>query len=64
MYDGNTAGVVYLGFTNAFDSINQRLLLASLESFGLCENVIEWIRSYPTGRNNRVKKLVGYLRAQ
>ncbi len=48
MNDGNTADVVYLDFTKAFASVNYRFLLAKLESFGLCEKVVRWIRSYLT----------------
>ncbi len=55
MEDGNTADVLYLNFAKAFDSVNQRLLLAKLESFGLCENVIRWIRSYLTERTYKVQ---------
>ncbi len=40
MDDGNTAGVVYLGFTNAFDSVNHRFFLANPESFGLCKKFV------------------------
>ncbi len=35
--DSNTADVVYLDFTKAFDLVNHRLLSAKLESFGLCK---------------------------
>ncbi len=55
MDDGNTADVVNLDFANAFDSVIYRFLLTQLGSFGPCEKVVRWIRSYPTGRTFRVK---------
>ncbi len=54
MDDGSNADVVYLDFAMAFDSANHMFLLTKLESFGLCEKVVGWIRSYMTGRNYRV----------
>ncbi len=55
MDDGNTADVVYMDFAKVFDSVNLRFLLAKLESFGLCEKVVRWIRSYLTRRTYRVQ---------
>ncbi len=55
MNDGNTADVVYLDFAKAFASVNYRFLLAKLESFGLCEKVVRWIRTYLTGRTYKVQ---------
>ncbi len=37
---GNTTNAVYLDFAKVFDSVNHRFLLAKVESFGLCENVV------------------------
>ncbi len=45
----------YLDFAKAFDSINHRPLLAKLETFGQCEKVVRWIRSYLTERTYRVQ---------
>ncbi len=50
MDDGNTADVVYLDFAKAFDSVNHMSLLAKLESLGLCERVVRWVRSYLPGK--------------
>ncbi len=55
MDDGNTADVVYLDFAKALDSVYHRFLLAKLESFGLCDKVVRWMRSYLTGRSYRVQ---------
>ncbi len=56
MDDGNTADVVYLGFATAFVSVNHRFFLAKLESFGLCEDVVRWIKSYLTGTSTLTKR--------
>ncbi len=53
MDDGNTADMVYLDFAQAFASVNHRFLLAKLESVGLFDKVVRWIRSYLTGRTYR-----------
>ncbi len=55
MDDGNTADVVYLDFAKAADSVNHRFLLAKLESFRLCKEIVRWIRSYLMGRTGRVQ---------
>ncbi len=55
MNGGNTADVVNLDFAKAFDSVNHRFVLAKLESFGLCDKVARWVRSYLTGRTCRVQ---------
>ncbi len=55
MNDGNAADVVYLDFAKAFASVNYRFLVAKLESFGLCEKVVRWIRFYLTGRTYKVQ---------
>ncbi len=55
MDDGSNADVVYLDVAKAFGSATHMLLLAKLESFGLCEKVVRLIRSYMTGRNYRVQ---------
>ncbi len=52
MDDGNTADVVYLDFAKVFDTVNHKFLI---ESFGLCEKVVRWIRSYLRGRSYRVQ---------
>ncbi len=55
MDDGSTADVMDLDFAKAFRSVNHRFLFAKLESFGLCEKVVGWIRSYMTGRTHVVQ---------
>ncbi len=40
--------VVYFDFAKAFDSVNHRSLLAKLESFGLCDEVVRFIRQEET----------------
>ncbi len=47
--------MVYLVFAKAFDTVGYGFLFAKLESFGLCEKFVRWIRSYLTGRTYRVQ---------
>ncbi len=47
--------MAYIDFAKVFDSVNHGFLLAKLESFGLCEKVVRWIRSYLTGRTYKVQ---------
>ncbi len=53
MDDGNTTDVVHLDYAKAFDSAYHKFLLAKLESFGLYEKFVRWIRPYLTGRTYR-----------
>ncbi len=55
MDDGNTVDVVHFDFANVFDSVNHRLLLAKLLSFGLFDNTVRWVRSYLMLRTYRVE---------
>ncbi len=52
---GNTANMVYLDFAKAFHTVGYGFLFAKPESFGLCEKVVLWIRSYLTGITYRVQ---------
>ena len=44
-----------MDLSKAFDSIPHRLLLARLKAYGLGQTSIELLRSYPSGRIQRVK---------
>ncbi len=52
--EGHTVDVVYLDFAKAFDSVNDRFLLAKMKSFGLGNVVERWIEAYLSGRVSRV----------
>ena len=46
--------IIYLDFSKAFDSVNHKLLLHKLQSFGLNGNLLSWFNSYLTDRIQRV----------
>ena len=46
--------LIYLDFSKAFDSVNHKLLLHKLQSFGINGNLLSWFKSYLTTRIQRV----------
>ncbi len=46
MDDWHTVDVLYVHFAMAFASVIHRFLVAKFESFGLCQKVVRWIRTY------------------
>ncbi len=56
MDEGHTVDVIYLDFAKAFDSVNQRFLLAKMKSFGLRDVVVRWIEAYLSGRVSAVSE--------
>ncbi|MGL5754740.1 MAG: RNA-directed DNA polymerase [Paraclostridium sp.] len=53
--EGKKIEVCYLDFSKAFDSVNHRLLLHKLESFGITGNLCNWIKDFLVGRRFRVR---------
>ncbi len=53
--EGHTVDLVYLDFARAFDSVNHRFLLAKLKASGIDEAVLNWIKSYLSGRSYQVQ---------
>ena len=39
------ADIIYLDFSKAFDSVNHKLLLHKLQSFGIIGNLLSWFNS-------------------
>ena len=46
--------MVYLNFEKAFDKVPHDLLIEELQSFGIYGNLLKWINSYLTNRQQRV----------
>ena len=46
--------VVYLDFSKPFDSVNHKLLIHKLQSFGVNGNLLSWFNSYLNNRNQCV----------
>ena len=53
--EGQKVEVCYLDFRKAFDSVNHRLLLRKLKSFGLPDSLIKWIEDFLHNRTYRVR---------
>lgn len=47
--------VLYTDFSKAFDRVNHAVLLRKLRTFGLPSNLVNWISSYLSNRNQFVK---------
>ena len=53
--DGNrAAGLVFIDYKKAFDLIDHGLLLEKLKAYGMCDNELELLRSYLSGRTQYV----------
>ena len=52
--EGGWIDVVYLDFRKAFDSFPHERLLKKVKSYGIQGNLLCWIRSFLTGRKQRV----------
>lgn len=52
---GTCASVLFLDLTKAFDLVRHSTLLEKLESMGFRGVVVEWLRTYLSGRVQRVK---------
>jgi hypothetical protein len=52
---GNQVDIIYTDFEKAFDKVPHRRLLSKLHSYGVNNELINWIESYLCGRSQRVK---------
>ena len=52
--DKKLVGAVLLDFTAAFDVIDHSILLAKLKCYGVLPLALTWIKSYLSGRSQRV----------
>ena len=48
-------GTVLIDLSKAYDTIQHDLLLAKLEAYGFSKNAVKLLKSYLTGRKQRVK---------
>ena len=53
MEQGKLCGAVVLDLIKAFDTVDHGILLRKLSEIGLCENSLQWFRSYITDRKQR-----------
>ena len=47
---GSNVDVIYLDFSKAFDKVDHKILLCKLKNLGINPTVLEWIKSFLTGR--------------
>ena len=47
--------IIYLDYAKAFDSVVHVKLLAKLSCYGLCDQLITWIKNFLIGRTKYVK---------
>ena len=52
--EGYSVDVIYLDFAKAFDKVPHRRLMLKLEQHGISGQVLQWIQSWLTGRQQRV----------
>jgi hypothetical protein len=52
---GEDFDIVYCDFKKAFDSVPHERLLVKLSAYGICGNILMWIRGFLSGRTQRVR---------
>ena len=53
--DGGTIDAIYMDFMKAFDKVPHERLLRKVEAYGIGGPLLGWIRSFLTGRKQRVR---------
>ena len=51
---GQSIDIIYTDFAKAFDKVPHQRLLRKMKDIGIVGNVLNWVRSFLTGRNQRV----------
>ena len=52
---GQQVDIIYTDFEKAFDKVPHRRLLSKLSSYGINEELINWITAFLCGRSQRVR---------
>jgi hypothetical protein len=50
----NAIYIIYLDFQKAFDTVPHQRLINKLQSYGICGNILWWIRDSPANRKQKV----------
>jgi hypothetical protein len=53
--DKNPVDIIYLDFRKAFDSVPHERLLQKLQAYGVTGNILNWTRSFLSGRVQKVR---------
>jgi hypothetical protein len=48
--NGGALDAIYFDFMKAFDTVPHKRLIGKLESYGISEDLIEWVKSFLTDR--------------
>jgi len=51
---GYPVDIIYFDFNKAFDSVPLHRLLTKLRSYGICSNLLSWLRGFLIGRKQQV----------
>ena len=60
--EGDPVDEIYLDLQKAFDTVPHQRLLYKLQKVGICGEMLEWIRSFLSGRKQRVAIKDSYSR--
>lgn len=52
--DQNQVDAIYTDFSKAFDRVDHEILILKLRQIGICPRLVDWFRSYITGRTQAV----------
>ena len=53
--EGHAVDAIYLDFAKAFDKVDHQILLKKAESVGITGNLLRWIRTFLTNRQQQVR---------
>ena len=51
---GQSIDIIYTDFAKAFDKVPHQRLLRKMKYLGIVGNALHWVRSFLTGRNQRI----------
>ena len=53
--DGGVVDTIYMDFSKAFDTVAHKRLLHKISAYGICGELLNWIKAFLTGRSQIVK---------
>jgi len=55
-----TTDIIYVDFQKAFDSVSHQKLITKLEGYGICGDLLQWIRAFLSNRT-QVVNISGFM---